>query len=128
MHTLVLAGSLKCVTGLGRLTGLAVVATPPAAADTTALRVVADGAIRGAVLLAATAAVAFWLRRSSAATRHLVWCLGLCGALALVALPPMPPSWHLHVAVVPPELAQSIKGPVTSEPSFTVDVPPAVNP
>src|SRR5918999_6070781 len=116
MHTLMLAGSLKCVTCLAGLAVPAGVAGPMAAGDALALRVLADGATRGAVLLAATAVVAALLRRCSAATRHLVWCLGLTGALALVALPPLPPSWHLHVAVVPPDLAQSIKGPVTSVP------------
>src|SRR5688572_1925421 len=114
MSTLMLGGSLKCVGGLATgwatgLIGAGGLTHPAVAGDAAALRVLADGAIRGAVLLAATAVVAALLRRGSAATRHLVWCLGLIGALALVALPPLPPSWHFRLAVVPPELAQTIK-------------------
>ena len=44
-----------------------------------------DVAIKATLVLAAAGVAALALRRSSAAARHLAWCLGLGAALALPA-------------------------------------------
>jgi len=57
-----------------------------------------DAAAKSTVLLLATLAVVLLLRRTSAATRHLVWTLGIVGVLALPVIGALSP-WRL--AVVP---------------------------
>ena len=57
----------------------------------------ADIAIKATLVLAAAGAVAMALRRSSAAARHLAWCLGLGAALALPALSLILPGWSWRV-------------------------------
>src|SRR5687767_14485337 len=42
-----------------------------------------DSALKGSVILILAALAALWLRRGSAASRHLVWQLGLFGMLVL---------------------------------------------
>jgi beta-lactamase regulating signal transducer with metallopeptidase domain len=54
-------------------------------------------AAKAAVVLAGVALVALGLRRRSAGTRHVIWCLGLAGALALPPLTIALPSWGLPV-------------------------------
>ncbi|MCI0574367.1 MAG: hypothetical protein L0Y66_26850 [Myxococcaceae bacterium] len=56
-----------------------------------------DASLRVTVLLAAVALVAFGLKRASATARHLIWCLGVCGALGLPLLGVLLPAWELAV-------------------------------
>jgi beta-lactamase regulating signal transducer with metallopeptidase domain len=55
----------------------------------------ADLAIKGAIVLAAAWAIALVMRRASAAMRHLVWALGIYGTLALPVLAALLPGWRI---------------------------------
>jgi beta-lactamase regulating signal transducer with metallopeptidase domain len=57
----------------------------------------ADAVLKATVILAGAAAASFALRRASAAFRHLLWTLALCGALAVPALTIMLPKWQLPI-------------------------------
>ena len=82
------------------------------------LPVAIDAALKATVILATAAAGATLLRRASASARHLVWMLGLTGALAVPALSIVTPRWELPVvriaAASAPQLA--VDGPVTTTP------------
>src|SRR5262249_13203916 len=54
-------------------------------------------AVKAAGLLAGAGILAGALKRRAAATRHLVWALGLAGALALLPLVVALPNWALPV-------------------------------
>ena len=59
--------------------------------------VVADAVAKATILLCLTTAIAAGLRQSSAAVRHRLWGLALCG---LIALPPLSwslPGWRLPI-------------------------------
>jgi beta-lactamase regulating signal transducer with metallopeptidase domain/protocatechuate 3,4-dioxygenase beta subunit len=56
-----------------------------------------DVALKATLVLAAAGVAALALRRSSAAARHLAWCLGLAGALALPVLGLILPGWSWRV-------------------------------
>ena len=56
---------------------------------------VLDAIIKASLILAATAATATLLRRGSAAARHMVWTLGLLGALTAPALALALPRWEV---------------------------------
>lgn len=56
-----------------------------------------DLILRATVVLCASGGIAFLLRRSSAAARHLAWCLGLGGVLVLPALFLTLPGWSWRV-------------------------------
>ncbi|HSL72097.1 MAG TPA: HEAT repeat domain-containing protein [Longimicrobiales bacterium] len=47
------------------------------------LPILAESALKGTVLLALAGLAAFWLKRGSAASRHMAWQVGLVGVLAL---------------------------------------------
>jgi beta-lactamase regulating signal transducer with metallopeptidase domain len=69
--------------------------------------VLTDAAIKGIVLLAGVCLAVGFLRRASAAVRHLVWLLGLIGLLILPALSATLPGWRIlpewaPVSVSPP--------------------------
>jgi beta-lactamase regulating signal transducer with metallopeptidase domain len=57
----------------------------------------ADLAVKATLILAAAGAAAMALRRSSAAARHLAWCLGLGAALAMPTLCLALPGWSWRV-------------------------------
>ena len=59
-----------------------------------------DAILKSTALLALTAGVSLLLRRASAATRHMIWTLGLLGALLLPALSLAVPRWQLAVVKV----------------------------
>jgi beta-lactamase regulating signal transducer with metallopeptidase domain len=59
-----------------------------------------DAALKATVILATAAAGATLLRRASASARHLVWTLGLTGALAVPLLAIVTPRWELPVVRV----------------------------
>ena len=69
--------------------------------DASALAaVLAWGALKGALLLAAAGLATIALRDASAAARHAVWAVALSAALALPVLDALGPAWRL--AVLPP--------------------------
>ena len=78
----------------------------------------ADAAAKVSLILAVAAAGAFALRRASAASRHLLWTLALCSALALPILTLVLPRWELPLV----ELAR------TDGPAVQLAEPAAVAP
>ncbi len=72
---------------------------------------VVDVAAKSTLVLAVAAVVALMMRRAPAATRHLVWCLGLCGALGLPVMAVALPSWAWRVLPANPDGAVSSPAP-----------------
>ncbi|HXW07331.1 MAG TPA: HEAT repeat domain-containing protein [Vicinamibacterales bacterium] len=68
--------------------------------EPAAMLLIADAVIKATLLLSLAGLVAAVLRRSSAATRHLVWTLGLMCALAVPALSLAVPRWQLPIVTV----------------------------
>src|SRR5688572_760682 len=71
-----------------------------------------DVTIKGTLVLLATGAAAFALRRASAATRHVVWTVGMAGALALPILSQLLPAWTVDILPT-----QAIAGPAAAAPA-----------
>ncbi|HJU86356.1 MAG TPA: M56 family metallopeptidase, partial [Gemmatimonadota bacterium] len=69
-----------------------------------------DVTIKGTLVLLATGGAAFALRRAPAATRHVVWTVGMAGALALPLLSKLLPGWT--VAVLPAQVPTAAGLPV----------------
>jgi HEAT repeat protein/beta-lactamase regulating signal transducer with metallopeptidase domain len=61
---------------------------------------VADAIVKATVLLLLTALTALALRRAAAATRHLVWTIGLACALVLPACSMALPRWQLPIVSI----------------------------
>jgi hypothetical protein len=78
------------------------------------LPLLAQLALKATLILLAAAAASAALWRSSAAVRHMVWCVGVAGVLALPLFYAVLPAWDL--AVLP-------AGAPTATPSITA--PPA---
>jgi HEAT repeat protein/beta-lactamase regulating signal transducer with metallopeptidase domain len=57
--------------------------------------VVLDAIVKASLILAATGLIAAVLRRASAAARHMIWTLGLMGALIVPALAMALPRWEV---------------------------------
>lgn len=55
----------------------------------------ADAAAKGCLILVATAMVALFMRRASAASRHWVWFLGIAGLLLIPMASIVLPGWHI---------------------------------
>ena len=95
---------------------------PGADAWSRALAVLVDAGVKGIVLLALAGLVALAMRRASAAARHLVWTLALCGLLLLPVLSLVVPKWQLPI----------LPGPATpverALPASREPVTPAVKP
>jgi beta-lactamase regulating signal transducer with metallopeptidase domain len=72
--------------------------------------VLLDMALKGAVVLALTGAVAALARSASAAARHLVWSIGLAATAALPLLRWLLPDWDL--AILPGPASASVSGSV----------------
>lgn len=60
-----------------------------------------DLIVKASLILLATAVAAAGLRRAAAATRHLVWTLGLAGVLVVPALSLAVPRWQLPIITMP---------------------------
>jgi beta-lactamase regulating signal transducer with metallopeptidase domain len=69
-------------------------------------------AAKATLVMLLTAAAAALLGRASAAARHMVWCVGVVGVLALPMLAVLLPAWD--VPVLPP--AQSAAAPLAAPP------------
>jgi len=67
-----------------------------------------DMALKGAVVLALTGAVAAGARSASAAARHLIWSIGLAAALVLPLLQWLLPDWNL--AILPVRQSATVSG------------------
>jgi beta-lactamase regulating signal transducer with metallopeptidase domain len=63
--------------------------------DIAHLPLAVDAAVKSSVVLGGTFAAAVFLRRASAATRHLAWTLGLAGTLLVPALSLGLPRWEV---------------------------------
>jgi beta-lactamase regulating signal transducer with metallopeptidase domain len=90
----------------------------------------AELAAKATVLLLLTAVVAALLWRSSAATRHLVWCMGIVGVLALPLFSAFLPTWELPLlpareAAAPPASAFPADVPGLSVEPSTLSAAPA---
>jgi HEAT repeat protein/beta-lactamase regulating signal transducer with metallopeptidase domain len=72
-----------------------------------------DAILKATLVLAIAAAAAAALRRGSASTRHLVWALGMFGALSAPLLSFAVPRWELPLVQVAADAAQPA-GPVTA--------------
>ena len=93
-----------------------------AAGFQSAIPVLLDGALKGAVVVALAAAAAYLLRKRSAASRHAVWTAAVIGHLAIPVLVVVLPAWR--VAGLPalpwasvdniPEASASISSPSIS--------------
>ncbi|MEN6625137.1 MAG: M56 family metallopeptidase [Candidatus Sumerlaeia bacterium] len=89
-----------------------------------ALAILIDSGAKGIVLLSVAALAVALMRKSSAAARHLVWALSLCGLLLLPLLSLVVPKWQLpilprsEVSAVQPAAAvtQVAPAPAVSQP------------
>src|SRR5262245_55580015 len=94
----------------------------------------ADSAVKGLALLVVAASAAIFLRRDSAATRHLVWLLAMVALLVVPVLSVLLPQWRVLpewasipqepvvVAASPPAIARSADGIVGLPSAEPVDV------
>src|SRR5688572_21664412 len=55
----------------------------------------ADVSLKGLAIIALAALVSLSMRRASAASRHLVWCLAVCSLLVLPVLSAILPGWQV---------------------------------
>ena len=93
---------------------------------------VADAVLKSTLLIAAAGVASFAMRRASAASRHLVWLLALCSALALPVLSTALPRWEVplvtlekdaaatavdHTALQPPALPAPLNRTTVTAPS-----------
>jgi beta-lactamase regulating signal transducer with metallopeptidase domain len=74
----------------------------------------ADALLKATLVLAAAGASALALRRSSAAARHLAWCLGLGAALLVPLLSLALPAWSWRVLPDAPEAGTEVASPATA--------------
>lgn len=91
-----------------------------------------DSAVKGAAILAAAACAAVFLRRDSAATRHLVWLLALIALLAAPLLSAVLPQWRVlpeWTAIPPATVAVATNvPPVVTPVGGRVELPPIDRP
>ena len=66
-----------------------------------AAAILLDSAIKGSVLIAIAAAVAYVLRDKSASARHAAWTAAVIGHLALPLLAVVMPQWRISILPAP---------------------------
>jgi TonB family protein len=81
------------------------------------LSLLADGALKGSVILAAAAVAARLMRRQAAALRHLVWAAAVVSLLALPVVHRFMPAWHNGVYEKVALLAGGIDAGAVQEPA-----------
>ena len=89
-----------------------------------------ESSVKATVLFAAAWAIAFALRRRSAALRHQVWVAAVATSLVLPVITPILPAWHSRTLVVAVEqLTRAAQSTSTgsSGPSLIVNAVPATN-
>jgi beta-lactamase regulating signal transducer with metallopeptidase domain len=89
-------------------------------------------AVKACVVLAVAALVALTMKRTAAATRHLVWVLGLAGALAVLPWALALPRWRMPVLRAPERPEPAITSRLVSEgqppgAQAVMDMPMALN-
>jgi len=91
-----------------------------------------DSAVKGAAILAAAACAAVFLRRDSAATRHLAWLLAIVALLAAPLLSAVLPQWRVlpeWTAITPATVAVATNAtPVDAPAGGPVELPPVGRP
>lgn len=96
-----------------------------AAGFQSAIPVLLDAAVKGAVLVALAAAAAYMLRKRSAASRHAVWTAAVIGHLAIPVLIVVLPAWRI-VGLPALPWSASVEG-VATAPTVAISAPPAVD-
>jgi beta-lactamase regulating signal transducer with metallopeptidase domain len=81
-------------------------------------------AAKASGVLACAGVLAFAIRRRAAATRHLVWTLGLAGALAVLPMAVALPRWRLPVLTASRKVFPTGEGPILE--SRTIETPATV--
>ena len=82
--------------------------------------VVLDAIVKASLILAATGLIATVLRRASAAARHMIWTLGLMGALIVPALALALPRWEVPLVRISTDTV------VTPPTTIPAPAPPAI--
>src|SRR5262249_3988797 len=75
------------------------------------LQLLLEVSLKGIIVLTVTSAIIVLVRRASAATRHLIWTLGIAGLLSLPLLQMILPGWR--VPVLPPLFRSGLTNPET---------------
>jgi beta-lactamase regulating signal transducer with metallopeptidase domain len=92
-----------------------------------ALPILLDAAIKSLAVLALTVFITFTLRRASAASRHLVWLLGMASLLVLPILSATLPAWHVLPAWAMPQ-ALGVAASTTDHAQSAIEPPSSPSP
>ena len=88
-----------------------------------ALAFLVDNALKGGVVIAIAAAIAWTLRRSPAAVRHRIWSAAIAAQLVIPVLSAILPTWRVPV-MAPPSWVES-PAPAVSVPNDSIAATPA---